>query len=404
MRRNKNVWILNHAAVTPDMPGGTRHFNLGKELVRKGYTVTIFASSRRYGTRKDQKLKGEDVFRAENYDDVRFIWIRTFPYSKNDWRRVLNWLSYMVRVIRIGTKLKENPEVVIGSSVHLFSPLAAYVLSRIKKSRFFFEVRDLWPQSIIDIGSIPEYHPGIMFFRLLERFLYKKAEKIITLLPKAGEYIANIGIPKKKITWIPNGVNIACFTDIPLGNRASFTKFVVMYLGSHGQANALDVVLDAAKIIQDRRVNEVQFIFVGDGPEKENLIKQSKLLNLRNVEFKNPVPKHIIPEIMSEADAFIYILKDSPVFKYGVSPNKLFEYMAAWKPVIFACNSCNNPIDEAKAGITTSPRHPELLADAVINLASLSFEERAEMGRRGRQYVEKNHDIRKLAETLIETF
>jgi glycosyltransferase involved in cell wall biosynthesis len=397
-----NIWILNHYAITPDMPGGSRHYDLGKELVKRGYEVTIFASSFNYFTRRDEKLREDETFREEEVGGVKFIWIRTFPYLKNDWRRVVNWLSYTVRVINIGGMMKEEAELIIGSSVHLFAPLAAYVLSCIKKSRFIFEVRDLWPQTLIDIGSISKNHPLIIFFRFLERFLYKRADKIISLLPKIDNYITKLGIPKEKIVWIPNGVDMSCFDDHSISKKKDSGKFIIMYLGAHGKANALDVILDAAKIIHDRGIDSVRFSFIGDGPEKENLIRQSKHLNLDNIEFKEAIPKHLVPEIMSGADAFIFCLKASQVFKYGVSSNKLFDYMQAERPVIFSCNSHNNPINEANAGLTVPPQNAEALAEAVARLYSLSTEEKLQMGKRGKQYVKENHNISELAERLIK--
>jgi glycosyltransferase involved in cell wall biosynthesis len=397
-----NIWILNHYAITQEMPGGSRHYDLGKELVKRGYEVTIFASSFNYITRRDEKLREDETFKEEEVGGVKFIWIKTFPYLKNDWKRVVNWLSYVVGVINIGGRMKEEVEVIIGSSVHLFAPLAAYVLSCIKKSRFIFEVRDLWPQTLIDVGSISKNHPSIIFFRILERFLYKRADKIISLLPKIDHYITKFGIPKEKIVWIPNGVDIDCFDDHLISKKEDFGKFTIMYLGAHGKANALDVIVDAAKIIHDRGIDSVRFSFIGDGPEKENLIKQSKHLNLDNIEFKQAIPKHLVPEIISGADAFIFCLKDSEVFKYGVSSNKLFDYMQAGRPVIFSCNSPNNPINEANAGLSVPPQNAEALAEAVARLYSLSTEEKLQMGKRGKQYVNENHNISKLAERLIK--
>ena len=399
---NMKIWILNHYAITPDLPGGTRHYDLGRELVKRGYDVTIFASSFNYATRREEKLNKGESFREDDVQGVRFIWIKSFPYLRNDWRRVVNWLSYAARVIYIGRKMKERPDVIIGSSVHLFAPLAGYILSCLKKSRFIFEVRDLWPQTLIDIGSISRNHPLIIFFRFLEKFLYKKAEKVITLLPKAEDYIKRFGIPKEKIVWIPNGVDVSRFDNHPINERNNFGKFTVMYLGAHGRANALDVILDAGKILQERGINSIRFSFIGDGPEKENLMKKSKTLDLKNIEFRLPVPKCEVPMIMSDADAFIFNLEDSPVFRYGVSSNKLFDYMSAGKPVIFSCNSGNNPIADAESGLTVPPQDPEVLADAVIRLFSFSPEERKAMGERGRDYVREEHNITKLAERLIK--
>jgi glycosyltransferase involved in cell wall biosynthesis len=175
-----------------------------------------------------------------------------------------------------------------------------------------------------------------------------------------------------------------------------------MYLGAHGQANAIDVLLDAAKIVQDRGYQEIQFILIGDGFEKPGLIELAKGLRLKNVVFRDPVPKSKVPEALSEANAFVFNLESTKVFKYGISPNKLFDYMAAGKPVIFSVKASNNPVDEARCGLTVPPRNPEALAEAIIELSRIPKEERQAMGRRGREYVEKYHAIPVLAEKLIQ--
>jgi glycosyltransferase involved in cell wall biosynthesis len=178
-------------------------------------------------------------------------------------------------------------------------------------------------------------------------------------------------------------------------------KFNVMYVGAHGKANGLGLIINCAKIIEERGIDNVEFSFVGDGSDKQTLMKQSEYLKLSNVQFKEPVPKDLVPTIMSEADAFIFCLVNSEVFRYGVSANKLFDYMSAKKPIIFSCNSSNNPVSEAEAGLTVVPQDAEALADAVEVRHSLSGKERREMGNRGWEYVKKNHDISKLTERLI---
>jgi glycosyltransferase involved in cell wall biosynthesis len=181
---------------------------------------------------------------------------------------------------------------------------------------------------------------------------------------------------------------------------ASHEGFRVMYLGAHGQANALDVLIRAAKILQDRGYREIRFLLVGDGPEKPGLMALAKELGLRNVEFREPVPKSEVPKALREADAFLVQLGGTEVYRYGISSNKLFDFMAAGKPVFSSVAAPKNPVEEAQCGFTIPPRDPEALAEAIVKLYRMPPEERAEMGERGREYVEEHHDIRKLAERL----
>jgi glycosyltransferase involved in cell wall biosynthesis len=404
----KNIWILNHYAITPDMPGGTRHYDFGKKLVKRGYNVTIFASSFHYTQHKELKLKKKEKYKIENVDGINFVWIKTFPYQKNNWRRVINMISYMWRVYWLGekiTKTDENikkPDIIIGSSVHLLAVLSAYWLSKYYEVKFIMEVRDLWPQTLIDFKKFKKNHPIIKILKSLEKFLYKKAQKIIVLLPLASKYIINLGIDKNKIFWIPNGTDLNKFKRMEAKKNESKNEyFKIIYLGAHGQANALETILNAAKIIQDeKKYKKIKFTFIGDGSEKKNLEKYSEKLLLKNVKFCSPIKKRKIPEALTDADILIFNLKKSDVFKYGISSNKLFDYMAATKPIIFAANTANNPIREARCGLPVPPENPEKMAEAIIKLYKMPLEEREKMGQRGREYVEKYHSIPVLVDKL----
>jgi glycosyltransferase involved in cell wall biosynthesis len=402
-----NIWIFNHYALPPNLPGGTRHYDLGRELVKRGHRVVIFATSFHHYLHRETRLRSGEKWKVEDVDGVKFVWIRTPPYWRNDWRRVRNMVIFALRAWWLGRKLTKlvpvvgKPDVVIGSSPHLLTPLAACLVAQHYGVPFVMEVRDLWPQTIIDMGELSARNPITKALQVLERFLYRRAERIITLLPLAHEYITACGVPREKIAWIPNGVDLSRFGDFKVSASSEPEKvFKVMYLGAHGQANALDVLIQTAKNIQDQGYYEIRFILVGDGPEKPKLMALAKELGLLNVEFRDPVPKAEVPKVLRAADATVFILHDLPLYNYGISVNKLFDYLAASKPLILVGEPANNPVEEARCGLTVPPQNPQALAEAVIKLYQMSPQERAEMGKRGREYVEKYHDIRKLAAQL----
>ena len=402
-----NIWIFNQYAHPPDLPGGTRHYDLGQELVKRGHQVTIFATSFHHYLHREARLKPGEHWKIEDVDGLKFVWLRTPPYQRNDWRRVRNMVVFALRAWWLGRKLSKlapevgQPDVVIGSSPHLLTPLAAYWVARRYRVPFVLEVRDLWPQTIIDMGELSAHHPIIRALQALEKFLYHRAGKIITLLAQADKYITACGIPQEKIVWIPNGVDLSRFEGLA-PYVASEDGLKVIYLGAHGKANALDIIIQAAKILQDQGYCEIRFILVGDGPEKPRLMALAEELGLHNVEFRDPVPKTEIPRVLSEADAFIVQLGGAEVYRWGISSNKLFDFMAAGRPVFSSAEAPLNPVNEARCGFTIPPRNSEALAEATIQLYRMSPEERAEMGKRGREYVEKHHDIRKLAVRLEE--
>lgn len=404
---SKNIWILNHYAITPDMAGGTRHYDLGRELVRRGHKVTIFASGFDHNTKKYIKVHPKERYKIEDYNGVRFVWLNTIPYHGNDWRRILNMISYGMRVLSVCRGM-EKPDVVIGSSVHPFAVIAAWWLARRYKARFIFEVRDLWPQTAVEMGTIKATGIPAKLLYVWEKFMYKKAEKIIVLLPNAKEYIEKRGIDPQKIVWIPNGVDLERFDKSIHINPSSEAakvfenckdKFKVVYTGAHGPANGLDTVIDAAYFLF-KKLENIHFFLIGDGSEKNKLIKKAEEKKIDNITFLNPVSKSQIPAILQQSDLLLHCLKKLDVFNHGISPNKLFDYLASRKPVIMSAKTSNNIVQESGAGIVVDPGNAEALAKGIVKIQEMSPEGRKKLGANGRAYVEKYHSSKVLAEKL----
>lgn len=292
------------------------------------------------------------------------------------------------------------PDAIIGSSVH---PLAAWAGAKWADRLgvpFIFEVRDLWPQTLVELGRISSRGFAAKALYRLEKTLYQRAKRILVLLPHATEYIAGIGITTGKIHYLPNGVDLEDFPFFPVSSCSK--PFQLMYFGAHGQVNDLFQLLQAISIIKERGLSDtVSLRLVGDGPLKSALQDQSKRLQLNNVTFEPPVPKKNIPLLASEADGFVLTSRNLPnLYRYGISANKLFDYMAAGRPVVISLNAGNNPVLEADAGFTVPPEDPIALADAILKLTSLPLGQRIQMGRNARSFVEKEHDFSVLAERL----
>lgn len=397
----KNVWILNHYAQEPGGAGGTRHFHLAEHLQTYGWQATVIAASVEHQS-GHQRLAPGEMQRCDHFNGVPFLWVRTPEYQGNGGGRVHNMLAYTWTVLRRRTTAKlPPPDVVIGSSVHPFAAVAGALLARRFKVPFIFEVRDLWPQTLVDMGRLREGALITGVLRKLEQWLYRRAARTVVLLPLAWEYITPLGIPKDHVVWIPNGVDLSLFPRSTTANTADSDRFTLMYFGAHGQANGLDNVLRAMKHVQERADGRhIRLRMIGDGPLKPSLMAQAVEMGLDNVSFEPPVPKSQIPALAAQADAFVFNLIDAPVFRYGISSNKLFDFMAAERPVVFSCDSTNNPINEATAGLTVKPGQPEALADAIFNIAATPLTERQIMGRAGREYVEQNHGFQQLSGRL----
>jgi glycosyltransferase involved in cell wall biosynthesis len=406
------IWILNHYAVPPDRPAGTRHYDIGRVLAAKGHDVTIFASSFSHFTFREERLRGNERMRVDFVDGVRFVWIRTTPYSGNDARRVLNMCSYAIGAVRAQRRMP-RPDVVVGSSVHLVAVAAAWLIAGVRRVPFIFEVRDLWPQALVDMGALKEKSVVTRLLRGVERFLYRHAKVIITLPPRAADYITMLGIPREKIVYVPNGIAdydepVVDISDDAAGLVAKITELrqaghlVAGFTGSFVQANGVDTLVRAARVLSDRGVRDIEFVFVGDGPEKEKSRQLASNLDLRNVLFWPPLPKRNIPAVLDALDVTLFSLRDISVYKYGLSCNKLFDYLASGRPIISACAIDETPVSASGAGICVPPESPEEVADALVKLASMSVAERHAMGERGRNWVYQHHGVTALAERFLD--
>lgn len=380
------IWIFNHYVTSPSLPGGTRHIDFGKELVKRGHEVTIFASSFNYSLRRETQKYEKRKCKTENIEGVTVVWIKTPPYKKNDWRRFINMLSYSYRAQKIAKSIGlGKPDIIIGSSAHLFAVYAGHAVAKYFNIPYVMEIRDVWPQALVEMG-MSKLNPAIIIMGILEKYLYKKADGIITLLPRSHRHIEKRGGSSEKITWIGNGADMTKFQ-----NDIRPREKLVRYIGSIGKPNNVRLLVEAAGLLPDA----VRMEIIGDGTEKKRLSKNAP----KNVYFLKTVPRNNVPRLLEESD-IVAITMHKRDARHGVSMNKIYDALAAGRPILYACDTVNNPIEDAKAGITAPPDDPQKVADAIKTLLALSEEEKTKMGRRGREYVEKYHSIPVLVDKL----
>lgn len=394
------IWIVNHYALPPGSSGGpTRHLGLSRELVRRGHEVTVITSAYDHYTRRDHRNVGSRTL-TELIDGVTYAWVPTPPYDAVA-RRGLNMLVFALRAVRYGRRLGTTaPDVVIGSSPHLLTGLAAKRLARRFRVPFVFEVRDIWPASLVDLGPIGTTHPLIRVLVSLERHLYRTAAHVIVVPPRASEHVAVNGGTLSRISTLPNGFDLRN-RPRPAPVARHRAHFSVVYAGTVGLANGLEVVVDAAAAIQRRGVGDIRFRIVGAGPERGALADHIDATGVGSlVSLEEPVPSDTIPQLLAEADACLLVLRPSPVFRWGISPTKLFDYMAAARPVVSAVDAPDDASIDAGAGIRCAAGNAEALADTVLALRAMTPDERDAMGERGRAHVEAYYSFEALAARL----
>lgn len=394
--RPLNLWIVNQYAAKFPGPGLTRHHFLADAMRAHRITTTIITDSPERRGSEDRSPHVDDV------DGTRFVWLRTRAYRGNGISRVINMFDFVRAVLSWGWR-RPAPDVILGSSPQLFAALAGWILAKRHRIPFVLEIRDLWPESFVAILGMSRHHPLVIVLGWVERLLYRRSDRIVGVLDGIGDYVKmRVGRRAAPVTWIPNGVPLDRL-PAPTPLREPGDEFVIVYAGSHGPPNGLDVLLRAAEILQksdDPADHRIRLDLYGSGASKAELVAQADRARLANVHFHDPVSRTRIFEVFVAADAVIALLPHIYLWRFGISPNKLYDYFAAERPVILAIDAPNDPVTVARAGIKTTSKSPEDLADAMRRMAATSMTDRRDMAARGRRYVSENNDMTVLGRRL----
>ncbi|MBV4431914.1 glycosyltransferase family 4 protein [Clostridium tyrobutyricum] len=379
-----------------------RIFEFAKRLKKFGHEITILTAMPNYPKGEIfDKYKGKKLV-IEEIDDIRII--RTSIYAtkeKGFIKRLRNYLSFTFSSVITGVKHVGHQDVIITESPPLFLGWSGYVISKKIKAKFVFNISDLWPESAVKLGML---HNKLLIkaSTWLEEFCYRKADVITGQTKGIVNNIIMRGFDSNKVHLITNGVDTEFFKkenrDEEFRKKIGIeNKFAACYGGIHGLAQGLEVIINAAEILKNH--DNIQFVFVGDGPEKEKLENMVKEKELSNVTFIPVQPKKNMPKIIASMDASIIPLKKLDLFK-GALPSKMFEALATELPIILSVEGeAANLINAAKAGIVVEPENSEEMAGAVLKLSE-DKELRASFGTNGREYVTENYSRDKITRNL----
>ncbi|MAZ47788.1 MAG: hypothetical protein CME65_04455 [Halobacteriovoraceae bacterium] len=394
---NKEIWIISHFAGSPAHGMVYRPYYLGKNFSQLNETTRIFASSFSHVRNLNPNVEG--FFSEELIDGIIYTWIRNIKYYPSN--KILRFSSlalFCISLLILPIWKFEKPKVIVVSSPSIFPIFNGWLWSKIFRCKLIFEVRDLWPESLIQLGNIKRTHPVVILIKLMERFAYKVCDICIAVMPTAHDYFSAEGLNLKKLNIIPNGtedselISSELSIELPEG-------FIVGFAGAVGNANNLDLMIDTAKQIED---NSVQFVIVGHGEEKSRLKEKARILNLKNIHFYDSIPKSEIPALLNQFDLCFISLKYTQLFDYGVSPNKLFDYMLARKPIVYCINSGNSPVLDARCGVEVRENSPKLVSKAILNLKNEGIDKLRELGNNGYDYVIKFHSYDSLSRDYLE--
>ncbi|EKU57209.1 MULTISPECIES: glycosyltransferase family 4 protein [Acinetobacter] len=403
MSDKKTFWFINQYSSTPETAMGGRHYYLAQELAKKGHQVYVIAGRYSHLLRNPKQFD-EQYFIEEIIPNFSFVWINLPEYQEaHSKQRVLNWFKFSWLLRNMSNVIPAKPDVILYSSPSLIGYLGAKYLANKFRVPFIFEVRDIWPLTLMELGGHSSKHPFIKFMQWVEDRAYKKADYVFSNLYNAVEHMQTRGLDSSKFHWIPNGVSLEEVSQKQPLNAETLSqlpqnKFIIGYTGTIGVANAIDDLIEAAKILSSNP--QLHFVLVGSGKEKENLIKKVQSLNLHNITFIDAIPKKQIQSMLEQFDICYIGWQKNSLYRFGIAPNKLPEYLYAGKPIIHAFSGKGDIVQQAQAGITIEAEDPEAIVGAVQQLYNLTAEQRQQLGSNGKQFVLQHLEYAMIAEKL----
>jgi glycosyltransferase involved in cell wall biosynthesis len=404
-----NILLINHYAGSPVHGMEYRPYYLAREWVRAGHRVQIVAASYSHVRSQQPAVAAQPV--DELIDGLAYRWLPAPPYTGNGLGRVKNIGAFLSRLWRESPRIARDfkPDVVIASSTYPMDVWVARRLARMAKATLVYEVHDLWPASPIELSGLSKWHPFMLMCQKAENDAYRDADVVVSMLPKVAGHMRAHGLDLRKLHIVPNGIALDEWRREPeslspevaaqLAALKAAGRRIVGYAGSHGLPNALDVLLDAAALLRDQ---PIAFVLVGDGHEKARLAQRVQDEALANVVMFAPIPKAQIPALLSSFDIAYIGWQRVPIYRFGIAPNKLMDYMMAGRAVLHSVEAGNDPVAEAGCGLTVAPESARAVADGVQALLARTPQERVVMGERGHAFVLAHHTYEVLAQRFID--
>ncbi len=399
-----NILYLNHYAGSPLLGMEYRPYYLAREWVRLGHRVQVLAADFSH-VRSAQPRAGDATL-----DGIAYRFYPTPRYQSNGVGRVRNIWAFLRAVWADTSRLVREfrPDAVIASSTYPMDIWVARRIARAARARLVYEVHDLWPLSPIELSGMSRWHPFALLCQAAEDAAYRDADVVVSMLPKVQGHMAGRGLDLKKLHIVPNGITLDEWQGQPplrddvaqaLAAARAAGRTVVGYAGSMGLPNALDTLLDAATLLKG---DALQFVLVGNGHEQARLAQRVAAEGLQHVQLLPPIPKAQVPAFLAGVDIAYIGWQRLPIYRFGIAPNKLMDYMMARCPVLHAVEAGNDPVAEAGAGLTVAPESPPAVAAGLRQLAALPAHDRQAMGERGRAFVLAHHTYPVLAQRFLD--
>ncbi len=410
-----NIWIIDHYSSEPKHGGISRQYDFANGLSAKGNSVLVVSSAFSHFTHK--YISTAECSISEINPNAHYAYVKTPEYDENRGsKRLLNTLAFVKSAVKNAKHLAEkfgSPDVVVGCSIHPFTWIAAYRISKLFGAKFVAEVRDLWPASWIYNKGMSPYHPKAFFFGRLEKWAYNRAEKIIYSMSKGDEYICDIlGYPKEKTVWIDQPMdcgrfdaNAEKYSELPQEIRSFIGEsFLCVFTGYYMTYEGVYEMIEAAKILSDKGL-PVKFVFVGSGKEAQGMKKLVTEHGLDNVLVYGRISKELIPALLQRAQiclAHLAVKNNPNSYRFDASKNKINEYMYSDSCIIYGTCLKNHFVKTSGAGFTVAPYDANAFAEKIEAVFGMSENERNQFGKNACEYIKTHNTLDVLTEKYID--
>jgi hypothetical protein len=404
-----NILYIDHYAGSDIHGMEFRPFYLAREWKKKGYNTTMVAADYSHLRKVNPEISKD--FEESNVEGINYCWIKTSRYQGNGVARIISMIQFVSKLKRRAKYMAEKykPDVVICSSTYPFDTYAGQKIAKYAKAKLIHEVHDLWPLTPMELGGYSKNHPFIKVMAAAEKSAYRKSDCIVSILPNIKPYVDTLNVNTPIVT-VPNGVVSADTSSLPPANEKIKAKidqlhsegnFVVGYAGGISVSNAIMDLIKAAELLKDKKI---AFIIIGDGIEKESLLKYKDDNNLDKVYFFSSIKKQEIHNTLSEMDGLYIGSKKSRLYNYGMSANKIYDYMLVGKPIISALDTEHSPLHYSKVAFQAVAEDPESIAKIIEELVKLDASQIDDIKDKSINYLLDHYTYDKLAEKFANEF
>jgi len=396
------ILILSKYAFSKEVGFETRLFAFSRIWVKNGNEVNIISSVDNYFGKFSKHYT--KTYNTEVIDGINVTWIKTITYKKTiSVRRVLSWIDFEWKLFWIRKELLNKPEAIIVSSLSLLTILNGVRLQQKFNSKLIFEIRDIWPLTLIEEGGYSSSNPFVKILSWIEKWGYQKSDMIIGTMPNIAEHVNEVCKKTINCDCVPFGFKLEDYKEI-LVNDAFENKYnipqnklVIGYAGSIGLSNGLDIFIETIKELKDN--DRIHFVILGNGALRDKYMKY--LGGCDNVQFLGKVERKEVKNVLAKCDVLYFAALNSKVWKYGWSPNKLIDYMMSGKPVLASYSGYQSMINEANSGLFVPSENKEALIEGINIMKDKSQEELKKMGQRGREWLIQNRQWETLADNYL---